>query len=127
MTESDPARHIRPQDRTPGDPTPGITREQAVVVAGMWGGVATTQAGVTSGWHHHGDYDSCIYVVSGTLRMESGPGGMDLADATAGDFVFVPKGAVHREGNPGDTENHLVVVRAGDGPAVINVDGPATA
>jgi uncharacterized RmlC-like cupin family protein len=125
MAESDPARLIRPQDRVPGDMTPGITREQAVAEAGMWAGFARTEAGATSGWHHHGEYDSCIYVASGTLRMESGPGGREVADATAGDFVFVPKGAIHREGNPGDAEIHMVVVRAGEGPAVINVDGPA--
>ena len=40
-------------------------------------------------------------------------------------FLFVPKGAVHREGNPGETESHLVVTRAGTGPPVINVEGPA--
>ena len=45
----------------------------------------------------------------------------------AGDFVHVPKGAIHREGNPSDEESHLVVVRAGQGPTTINVDGPARA
>ena len=45
----------------------------------------------------------------------------------AGDFLHVPKGAIHREGNPGDEESRLVVVGAGHGPAVVNVDGPATA
>ncbi|HEX2358051.1 MAG TPA: hypothetical protein VHI50_16535, partial [Micromonosporaceae bacterium] len=44
-------------------------------------------------------------------------------EALPGDFLYVPKGAIHREGNPGDQESHLVVVRAGHGPAVINVDG----
>ena len=38
-----------------------------------------------------------------------------------------PPGAIHREGNPGDDETHLIVVRAGSGPAVVNVDGPAGA
>ena len=42
-----------------------------------------------------------------------------------GDFVHVPKGAIHRESNPDDNESRLVVVRAGRGPAVVNVDGPA--
>jgi uncharacterized RmlC-like cupin family protein len=48
-----------------------------------------------------------------------------VVDAGPGDFVFVPKGAIHREGNPTDDESHLVVVRAGTGPAVVNVEGPA--
>jgi uncharacterized RmlC-like cupin family protein len=57
--------------------------------------------------------------------MEFGPGGEVVVDAGPGDFVFVPKGAIHREGNPTDEESHLVVVRAGTGPAVVNVEGPA--
>ena len=125
MAAADPVTRIEPADRVPGEPTPGIVREQAVAVDGMWSGLARTDAGATSGWHHHGDYDTSIYVASGALRMESGPGGTVVVEAGPGDFVFVPKGAVHREGNPGTTESHLVVTRAGTGPAVVNVDGPA--
>lgn len=125
MAALDPARLISPQDRVEGEPTYGMIREQAVAVEGMWGGLARTEAQMTSGWHHHGEYDTCIYIASGSLRMESGPGGAVVVDAVAGDFVFVPRGAIHREGNPGDAENQLVVVRAGQGPVVVNVDGPA--
>jgi uncharacterized RmlC-like cupin family protein len=64
-------------------------------------------------------------VASGGLRMECGPGGAVVVEAGPGDFVFVPRGAIHREGNPTDAESHLVVVRAGTGPAVVNVEGPA--
>ena len=120
-----PARRIRPEERVEGDPTPGIIREEAVATATMWGGLARTEAGMTSAWHHHGEYDTCIYVVAGSLRMESGPGGSVVEEAVPGDFVFVPKGAIHREGNPGDAESHLVVVRSGTGSVVVNVDGPA--
>ena len=118
---------IGPEDRVAGESTPGMTREEAIAVPGMWAGLVRTDAGMTTGWHHHADYETTIYVVSGTLRMESGPGGADVVDAGAGDFLRVPKGAVHREGNPGDEESRLVVVRAGTGPAVVNVDGPAPA
>jgi uncharacterized RmlC-like cupin family protein len=104
-----------------------MAREEAIAVEGLWAGLTTTDAGMTSAWHHHGDYDSSIYVVSGSLRMESGPGGAEVIDAQPGDFLFVPKGAIHREGNPGHAESHLVVVRAGSGPPVVNVDGPAPA
>lgn len=127
MAAADPVRVIGPQDRVEGDPTPGMIREQAVAIQGMWGGLARTAAGMTSGWHHHGDYDTCIYLAAGSLRMESGPGGAVVADAVAGDFVFVPKEAIHREGNPGEAESQLIVVRAGQGPVVVNVDGPAPA
>jgi uncharacterized RmlC-like cupin family protein len=106
-------------------PTPGMYREEAIAVDGLWAGLATTDAGMTSGWHHHGGYDTSIYVLSGSLRMESGPGGTETIEARSGDFLFVPKGAVHRESNPGDAESQLVVVRAGTGPPVVNVEGPA--
>ena len=126
MTAADPVRLVRPEARVEGDATPGMIREQAVAVPGMWGGLVRTEAGMTSGWHHHGDYDTCIYVVSGALRMESGPGGGVVEDAVAGDFLFVPNQAIHREGNPGDAESELIVVRSGHGPAVFNLDAPAT-
>jgi uncharacterized RmlC-like cupin family protein len=48
-----------------------------------------------------------------------------VVEAGPGDFLHVPKGAIHREGNPADEESHIIVVRAGRGPSVINVDGPA--
>jgi uncharacterized RmlC-like cupin family protein len=104
-----------------------MVREEAISVEGLWGGLVRTDAGMTSGWHHHGDYDTSIYVASGSLRMESGPAGADVIEAQPGDFVFVPKGVIHRESNPSELESHLVVVRAGSGPPVVNVDGPPPA
>ena len=65
--------------------------------------------------------------MTGALRMESGPGGTDVLDAGPGDFLYVAPGAVHREGNPTDEEAHIIVVRSGSGPAVINVEGPEAA
>lgn len=127
MATSDPARLIPPSARVEGAPTPGMIREAAVVEEGMWAGFVRTEGHGTSGWHHHGDHDSTIYVVAGALRMESGPGGTVVDEAAPGDFLFVPRGAIHREANPGDEESHLVVVRAGAGPTVVNVDGPAPA
>jgi uncharacterized RmlC-like cupin family protein len=128
MAADDSVVHVPPDQRRESlPPTPGMFREEAVAVEGLWAGVATTDAGMTSAWHHHGDYDTVIYIMSGSLKMESGPGGADVIDAHPGDFLFVPKGAVHREGNPDEVESRLVVVRAGSGPPVINVDRPAPA
>ena len=125
MDTTRPVRRVTPSERTQGDQTQGMTREQAIAVEGMWAGLVRTEPRMVSGWHHHGDYDTSIYVVSGSLRMESGPGGAEVVEAGPGDFLHVPKGTIHREGNPGNEESHIVVVRAGHGPAVINVDGPA--
>ena len=66
---------IAPEERVEGQPTPGMTREQAIQTEGMWAGFVRTDPGMVSGWHHHGSYESSIYVLSGSLRMEFGPGG----------------------------------------------------
>ena len=125
MAEGSPVWHIPPEARIEGEATPGMTREQAVAIEGVWAGVAHTDPGAITAWHHHGEYDSTIYVVAGTVRMESGPGGLQIIEAGPGDFLQVPRGAIHREGNPGAEASEIVVVRAGDGPAVFNVEGPA--
>ena len=118
---------ITPENRLVGDPTPGMVREQALAVDGLWAGFVRTEPHMTSGWHHHGDYDTCVYVVTGAVLMESGPDGATVVEAHPGDFLFVPKGVVHREGNPLDSDAAVVVTRAGTGPPTVNVDGPDAA
>ena len=119
-------QRIPPGERVDGPSTAGMVRSQAVVSERMWAGLVRTEPGMVSGWHHHGDHESAIFVVSGMLRMEFGPGGGEAFDAVPGDFVYVPEGAVHRESNPSDEPADIVVVRAGSGESVFNVDAPAT-
>ena len=125
MGAGDNVQHIRPEDRVPADPTSGLARERAIETEGLWAGVARTEPGSVTGWHHHGDYQTSIYVVAGQFRMESGAGGGDVIDAVPGDFLYVPAGVIHRESNPGEMDSSIVVVRAGQGPPTVNVDGPA--
>jgi uncharacterized RmlC-like cupin family protein len=66
-----------------------------------------------------------IYVLRGALKMESGPTGNATVEAGPGDFVYVPKGVVHRESNPSNEPAEIIVVRAGVGESTFNVDGPA--
>jgi uncharacterized RmlC-like cupin family protein len=120
-------RRITLADRVDGPPTPGMNRFQAVTSDRMWVGGARTEPGMVSAWHHHGDHESAIYVLSGALRMEFGPGGAEAFDAGPGDFVYVARGAIHREGNPVDVPADIVVVRAGTGESVVNVEGPESA
>jgi uncharacterized RmlC-like cupin family protein len=101
-----------------------MIREEAVATDGMWAGLVRTAAGMVSGWHHHGAFETAIYVMSGQLRMEFGPSGSETLEAWAGDFLYVAPGAVHRESNPSDEESRIIVVRAGSGAPVINVEGP---
>ena len=62
MAEQDEILVVSPSVRKLGPSTPGMDRQQAVATDGMWSGVARTQAGMVSGWHHHGEYETTIYV-----------------------------------------------------------------
>ena len=125
MAEQEQILVVSPEHRKPGPSTPGMDRQEAVATYGKWSGLARTEAGMMSGWHHHGGYETTIYVLTGSLRMEFGPDGSKTLEAGPGDFVYVPKGAVHRESNPSTEAADIVVVRAGRGESTINVDGPA--
>jgi uncharacterized RmlC-like cupin family protein len=83
---------VTPGDRKPGPSTPGMDRQEAFATDRMWSGVAPTEAGMVSGWHHHGEHETTIYVLTGGLRMEFGPDGSTTVEAGPGDFVYVPKG-----------------------------------
>jgi uncharacterized RmlC-like cupin family protein len=120
-------RRIGPEERVEGAGTPGMIREEAVATGGLWAGYVRTAAGMVSGWHHHGSYETAIYILSGGLRMEFGPGGGETLEAGSGDFVYVAPGAIHRESNPTAAESQIVVVRSGTGAPVFNVDGPEPA
>ncbi len=104
--------------------TAGIARFEAFADEGRWVGYSTTVPGVMSGWHHHGENDTYFYMVKGTIDIEYGADGQERTSASAGDFVCVPAGAIHREGTPSGEPAEVVVVRIGNGPTVINVDGP---
>lgn len=116
---------IGPGERCVADPTPGKVREQAIAVEGLWSGLVRTEPGVASGWHHHGDHDTSVYVIEGHVRIEFGPGGASSVEAGPGDFVHIPRRLVHREVNAGPVTSQEIVTRSGTGPPTINVDGPA--
>jgi uncharacterized RmlC-like cupin family protein len=119
------ARVVKAADRTrETGQTSGMVRYQALRTDRVWAGLAVNQAFAFSGWHHHGDHESVIFVVTGEVRLECGPGGKTVLEAGPGDFIFVPPGEIHREGNPRVEPAEIVVVRAGEGEIVVNVAGP---
>jgi uncharacterized RmlC-like cupin family protein len=105
--------------------TPGMAREEAVRTPTMWAGIAKTAPLTYSGWHHHGRYESVIHVLRGSVRLEFGAGGASTLEAHSGETLYVAPGEIHREGNPGDVESEIVVVRGGEGEIVVNVPGPS--
>ena len=52
--------------------TAGMEREELIATPDAWVGMVQTQPKFTSGWHHHGDYDTYIYVISGQIKLEFG-------------------------------------------------------
>jgi uncharacterized RmlC-like cupin family protein len=119
-------RVVRASERTeaPGPRTPGMVREQAFIGEDRWVGFVRTEPGVWSGWHHHGDHDTYVYVVRGSIELEFGPGGRERVAGKPGDFALIPQGAVHREGTSPQEPGEAVIVRIGRGQPVINVEGP---
>jgi uncharacterized RmlC-like cupin family protein len=101
-----------------------MIREQAFAGEDRWVGYVRTEPGAKSGWHHHGDTDTYVYVLRGSMDLEFGPGGRERVAGTVGDFIHVPRGAIHREGTAPDQAGEAVVVRVGSGPPVVPVDGP---
>src|SRR5215211_5192188 len=79
------------------------------------------------GWHvhpGHDTHDTYVFQTEGRLRLEFGPGGTQSVEGGPGDFVLIPKGVVHREGNPGTEPNEAIVFRVGEGEVLVNLDSP---
>ena len=121
---SETIRVVPPDALVDADPTPGVRRLRAIDTPGLWSGVAQTDPGATSGWHHHGEHETSLYVVSGAVRLEFGPGGEQVAEAGPGEFVHVPAHTIHRESNPTGELAIVVIARAGSGAVTVNLDGP---
>lgn len=116
-----PVRKVSVDALLPGHRTPGMHREEAIAFDDVWSGRVRTEPGVTSGWHHHGNHDTVVYVVTGIFRVETATG---VVQCHPGDFAHVPAHTVHRESNPSADTAEVVLVRRGTGPVVVNVDGP---
>jgi uncharacterized RmlC-like cupin family protein len=89
-----------------------------------WIGWARVDPGVASGWHHHADRDTYIFVVAGAMRIEWGSNGTEAVEGRAGDCIVVPKHAIHREVVTSDVPADAFLVRIGPGPQVVNVEAP---
>lgn len=127
---SETARAIRTigaeERRTlPGPPDAPFVREEMFGKDGFWFGMVTTETGAASPWHHHGRHETYVYMLEGEATVEFGPGGAGRLLATAdGSLHVIPPGFPHREINTGSTPNRILVVRIGEGPQVVPLDGP---
>jgi uncharacterized RmlC-like cupin family protein len=108
--------------------TPGMQRRAAVTTAltgaaTLWAGTVTIDPNAKTGPHHHGDLESVIYVVRGVARLRWGDKLEFVAEAAAGDFIYVPPYVPHQEINGReDVELHCVLARSGQQGLVYNLD-----
>ena len=75
-------RLVTPDEHTPlTTQTAGMERREVLSCAGAgggpgeWIGLTRTAPGSVSGWHHHGGFETYIYVQAGSALFEFGPGG----------------------------------------------------
>jgi mannose-6-phosphate isomerase-like protein (cupin superfamily) len=124
---SEPGRvsAVSAQGLNPGAQTPGVVREVAFDTSRATLMRARAEGGAASGWHHHGDRDVLGHVVRGRARFEFGPGGRESVDVEEGGFFHVPAGLVHRDVNPLEEPQEIILTVVGEGPLVVNLDGPA--
>ena len=117
---------VRPADAAipPSGQTPGMERRELLQHEDRWIGWVRTQPGVASGWHHHGDRDTYIFMTAGSIAIEFGPGGREQVVSSAGELGYVPANTVHREVTGTEGLGTAFVMRIGAGPQTINVDGP---
>lgn len=122
-------RIVRPGERDAGTAqTPGMVREAGVSAktcgsAEVWMGEVTTGPRFRSGAHHHGDVESALYVARGHCRFRWGERLEHSADASAGDFIFVPARVVHQEINLSEEEPVVfIVARGSQENVVVNVE-----
>ncbi len=110
--------------------TEGMNRAAAITHARagaekLWAGTVVIHPKAKTGAHHHGPVESVIYVVSGKARMRWGDALEFVAEAGAGDFIYVPPFVPHQEINASDEEAlSCVLVRSGQQPVVVNLDIP---
>jgi uncharacterized RmlC-like cupin family protein len=126
---SDGVRIIRADELDANTPqTPGMQRRAAVTTArtgagNLWAGTVTIEPKARTGAHHHGDLESVIYVVSGLARMRWGERLEYVAEAEAGDFIYVPPYVPHQEINASDDlELRCVLARNGQQGLVVNLE-----
>jgi uncharacterized RmlC-like cupin family protein len=91
---------------------------------GRWADWVRNDAGDISGWHHHADNVTYVYVSRGSITFEFGQDGAESVVAQAGDFVIVPAQTLHREITGDDADLEAFVIRVGGEPEHAAADGP---
>src|ERR1700704_5346914 len=108
--------------------TPGMDRKAGINFARagarkLWAGTVNISPNAKTGAHHHGALESVIYVVRGKARMRWGERLEFVAEANAGDFIFIPPYVPHQEINrSSDQPLECVLVRSDNESVVVNLN-----
>jgi len=121
--------HVSKEYLKDGPNTPGQMRKTAFSPDGLWiGQCEVTARDQASQWHHHENYDSIMFMLEGTIRVDWGPNGEKNFVLRPGDYAFFGRKAIHRaQIIEADGDCRYVFVRIGSGESVVNVDGPGFA
>jgi uncharacterized RmlC-like cupin family protein len=109
--------------------TPGMFRQAAINHARVgaqkiWAGTVRIEPNAKTGVHHHGPLESVIYVVSGKARLRWGDRLEFVAEASPGDFIYVPPYVPHQEINANPEEPlQCVLLRSDNEAVVVNIAG----
>lgn len=119
---------IRAGELEPGPITLGQIRSKALEVGELWVGEChVTVLDRPSQLHHHKDFDSVMYMLSGSIRVDHGPGGEKSFELGAGDYAYFPRRVIHRAQILQGDNVRYVFVRIGQGETLENVGGPDAA
>ena len=108
----------------PAETTPGVERMEAFATGTAWFGRVRNGPKQASIWHVHPNHDTYGHPLVGRFFADFGRGGRERVVAGPGDFIEIPRGVVHREGNPDDALNDGIILRVGSGQVIVNLDGP---
>ena len=95
-------------------PCPGIPSSHLAI------NLMRTDPGWATTTHHHGELDTTLYVVRGTMAFHCGPGLRESVAARAGELASIDPHAVHAEYNP-DADEASLGITARDTPGMFIV------
>jgi len=97
-------------DNVPALPAPGCGTQKFLVTGEASGGsyalLDSRQCQYVTGLHRHNKSDESFFVMEGALNVFVGG---EIHRLRAGDYVFVPRGTPHAQGNPDKTVNRILV------------------
>ncbi|GIZ39063.1 hypothetical protein CKM354_000245500 [Cercospora kikuchii] len=110
--------------QTSGSQTSGMIRQNALVnvCPDICASRMIAKPHTSSAIHHHGPENTIVFAFSGhgTIVSEGGKKKQHLAP---GDFALIPAWAEHQEVNESDEDVVWAIVRSGEEPVVVNLEG----